>query len=239
MTGSGSIKLFSLASLLAILAIVAAAASDARRTAFPVDVPNNAPVVSLPPGLTLCQGPVDVQSRFQAVEIWVRPAARLQLTIRAAGTERVLARTATAMAPHASGAHVIKLKRTATPAGQPIDVCLRNVGQRAVTFEGGPPSRTSGRLAVGGRPRREDIAMLFLRDHGSSLLSLLPAVFDRASLFKLAGVGAWTFWLLLAGCLVAFPLAAVALASALKSGAPGEFGCDQVGSGAGNNPPRA
>ena len=50
-----------------------------------------------------------------------------------------------------------------------------------------------------------------------TLLSDIPTVFERAALFRPGWVGVWTFWLLAAALLGAFPLAALALTRAIDA----------------------
>jgi hypothetical protein len=64
---------------------------------------------------------------------------------------------------------------------------------------------------------RSALALLFLREHPRSLLSLVPTIFRRASLFRPGWVGPWTYWLLSAALLGAFGLAGVAVTRAARS----------------------
>jgi hypothetical protein len=47
----------------------------------------------------------------------------------------------------------------------------------------------------------------FFRPQQRSLLRVLPQMFDRASLFRAPWLGAWAYWVLLAGIVVVAPLA--------------------------------
>ena len=72
---------------------------------------------------------------------------------------------------------------------------------------------TSGALTLSGKPSNLALAMIFSAPRSRSLIALLPTVFARAALFHPGWMGAWTFWALLVGLLVA---AASALRSMLR-----------------------
>jgi hypothetical protein len=56
-------------------------------------------------------------------------------------------------------------------------------------------SRTSTGT-LNGQPLNADLSLVFERDHSRSLAALVPAMFDRASLFRASWVGAWVYVLL-------------------------------------------
>jgi hypothetical protein len=96
------------------------------------------------------------------------------------------------------------------PSGAPIDVCVRNVGRARVAFYGdfakaGDPGRASG----GGAPIDNigpvNIQLTFLNSQPSSVLSRVPAIFRRATIFRPGWVGSWTFWVLLGALVLAVP----------------------------------
>jgi len=61
-----------------------------------------------------------------------------------------------------------------------------------------------------------DVALELVRAPERSLLSEVPDMFERASLFRPGWMGAWTFWLLLAAVAIGVPsLLARALRGAL------------------------
>ena len=213
---------FALGALLVLGGLLAAAASDRRATAFAPGVPDNLPVASLDPGQSLCQGPVPVPASFDALQVWAYPAPTLDVQIRRAPGGALLSARRVAVPASLTGRLTVPLGTAAIRPGARITVCLRDAGPRPVEFEGGPPTTGSGRLTVSGQRSPNAIALLFLRGRPPSLLSLLPAVFQRAGLFKLDGVGAWTFWLLGAAVLLAFVLAALALSTAVGQGGAGQ-----------------
>ncbi|MGB9183745.1 MAG: hypothetical protein WCB67_06740 [Solirubrobacteraceae bacterium] len=230
MSRRSTLAAFVLASVLALGGLLAAAATDRRDTAFSLGVADNVPVASLAHGRTLCQGPFIVRVAFSALQMWVRPAHALEVEIRSASSRRVLVARQITTSPTLTGELTIPLGTTTIQKGTRITVCVRNAGPDRVAFEGGRPTRNSGRFEISGAPTRNSggfeisgrhhakaIALLFLRPHPPALLSLLPAVFQRASLFKPAWVGAWTFWALGAAMICAFALAAAAVADATRA----------------------
>jgi hypothetical protein len=217
MSRRSTLTAFVLASILALVGLFAAAATDHRDTAFSLDVPDNVPVASLAHGQTLCQGPITVRGAFSALQTWVRPAHLLDVAIRRARSPQVLVARKITTSPTLTGELTIPLGATTIRKGTRITVCVHNAGARKVAFEGGPPTSNSGTFEISGRHHRAALALLFLRPHPPTLLSLLPTVFKRASLFKLSWVGAWTFWVLGAAMICAFGLAAAAISGAVKA----------------------
>jgi hypothetical protein len=207
---------FAAAGMIAVLALLFAASTDHRNTVFSLDVSDAIPVVRLAPGQTLCQGPLRARGSFSSMQIWAS-AGKLSLAVRGRtviSRQVVVPRTPTGLVTIPIGAGRVR-------DGARFSVCLRNTGAAQLSIEGGPRSRYSGALTVAGHANPDAVAMTFGRSDGPSLLSLLPAVFERASLFKLSWVGAWTFWLLCAGVLGTMVLAWVALAGALCEDADG------------------
>ena len=217
MSRRSTLTAFVLTSMLALAGLLGAAATDRRDTAFSLGVADNVPVASLAHGQTLCQGPITVRVAFSTLQTWLRPAHALDVAIRRARGRRVLVARRITTSPTLTGELTIPFGATTIRKGTRITVCVRNAGPHKVVFEGGPPTSNSGTFEISGRHHRMAIALLFLRPHPPTLLSLLPTVFKRASLFKLSWVGAWTFWLLCAAMICAFALAAAAVADAAKA----------------------
>ncbi|MHB8690864.1 MAG: hypothetical protein ACYDHH_06420 [Solirubrobacteraceae bacterium] len=202
------------AALVALLALLVAGGSDQRDTAFSLDVSDNTPVAMLAPGRTLCQGPLQARAAFASIGVWASPARALDVELRAGTYGRTLGTTELRVSATRTGQLAIPIRSVSLPSGASFSVCIRNAGASAVAFEGGHPTRYSGKLTISGQPSPNAVAMLFARAREPSLISQLPDVFARASLFKLSWVGAWTFWLLAAAVIGAFGLAALAVASA-------------------------
>ena len=87
-------------------------------------------------------------------------------------------------------APIVALDRT-IPSGRRIQVCLRSRGPGTVDLMGAPlPNHAlveDDGTASGSR--QAAIALLFLRPHPRSVLSLVPTIFARASLFRPGWVG--------------------------------------------------
>jgi hypothetical protein len=207
---------FVCAMIVAIVGLSVAATTDHRNTAFSLDVADNVPVLTLNPNQALCQGVLLARAPFSSIEIWAEPAALLRVALRTEPRHVILIRRTVAVSQTPTGRSVLHVGGAGLRMRGRFTVCIRNVGRRAVVFEGGQPSRYSGRLSAGGKVRPLVVAMVFLRSHGPSLASLLPDIFARASLFKLSWVGAWTFWLLLAAVICAFGVAGAAVLSAVN-----------------------
>jgi hypothetical protein len=195
--------------VLGLAGLAATAASDDRELAFTIGVVPTIPAATLDPGDTVCQSPISVSESFTRVGL--RTGAPrglgqpLALSVRAADGDRVLAEgrivggfpdradLTTAVGPVASG--------------QRVAVCVRNSGSRPANVYGNaaaaaPPSEAK----LDGRTLDTDLAIVFLKTDGRSMLAELPDVFDRASVFKPGWVGPWTFWALSALVLLGVPL---------------------------------
>jgi hypothetical protein len=203
--------------------ILFAASTDERSIAFSIDVPNREPVLSVEPGQSVCEGPIQTTSAFGGIRAWpvpaVFPGAGFAVRVRAADTHRVIA-TGRILPGYATAvSHDAGLSAT-VPAGRRVVVCLLSTGpQRAGMLgspSGGPP------MTVAGKRSTASASLVFLRSRPRSLLSLLPTVFRRAALFRPGWVGAWTFWVLAGALLVAFALGGVAVALAARSDTSGE-----------------
>jgi hypothetical protein len=107
-------------------------------------------------------------------------------------------------------------ERPERPATMPVDACV--TPQREVTF-GGMLALGGTGPTIDGRPvaGAAQVAVWFRPPAGSkrSLVSQLPVVFERASVFRPPWVGGWTYWLLLGLVLpLTFALALFLLARA-------------------------
>lgn len=223
-----------LVAVLGIAALLVAGESDGRSTAFSLDIPPADAVATLHQGQAVCQGPLTAVSSFGFVTPWITPVAAtsaaqkgstagpaIALTVRDALTDESLATGDIAAGYPGPLAPSVALTRT-IPLGQRVRVCLRSRGPGVVQLLGaGPPSPAvaaddGSATGSGGAA----IALLFLRPHPRSLLSLVPTIFERAVLFRPGWVGPWTYWLLTATVLVTFGLAMLAVARAARADAP-------------------
>jgi hypothetical protein len=97
-------------------------------------------------------------------------------------------------------------------------LCVRNSGGALVGLLGEPPAYPPDATVKNGKRLRTAIAYDVLRSEPRSGLPLVSTVFSRAALFRPAGVGEWTYWLLVALVLLAVPaLLARALVDAAET----------------------
>jgi hypothetical protein len=224
MSKRAALAAFAVVAVAGLGGLLASATADQQRTAFSLGVPAGVLAPYLDPGQTACQGPINPTSAYRSVRAWTWPGyppnAVLRVSARnLAGTVLATGRivhTNTSLAQQYPSPQAETTRLTATlPAGRRITVCFQNVGSTVVSLLGGTPTNTnSGVLTIHGKRTAMALSLLFLGAHPSSLLSQVPKIFSRASLFRPTWVGPWTFWLLALALVLAFPLAAVAVARA-------------------------
>jgi hypothetical protein len=193
--------------VLGALAVLAAATLDDRERAFTVGLPAVRIAAELQPGERACRRGIDVPASFSRVRLttasFPRPGPALTVT---AGAERG---TVTAGYP---GNSTVEARMDEVAQGERIDVCVTNDGDNRVALLGSPPDTSPPYL---GDPTLEPaLGLTFLRDERQSMAALVPEAFERASRFRPAGIGVWTFWALLG--LIAAGLPAL-LAAAYRS----------------------
>ena len=160
------------------------------------------------PGEEACQQRIRVTQRFGQVRFRVgtagRPGPRLVVTIRDVTGSSIRSGRLAAGYPDNSEPVVFV---GAVPPGRRIAVCIRNTGDRAVALIGSSGDLVPGtKLYFAGRPGTGDLTLSFYSAHRPSAIEDVPEIFRRASLFRPAVVGAWTFWALAALLIVAVPL---------------------------------
>jgi hypothetical protein len=219
MRSRGALALLATASV-ALLALVLVGATDKRRLAFTLGVVPSTVAVGLAPGATACQAPIETSAEFDEVRFKVGtyggPGQPLDVAV--ASGRRFLG------TGHVAGGYadlteqVARVGRITAP--RRISVCFRNRGTRRVALYGNSEAAAVTSTAyLDGKPRPADITLVFERERGRSMLSALPAVFRRASVFRPGWVGPWLFWLLGAAVLAGVPLLlARALADAGEDG---------------------
>jgi len=210
--------------VVALVVLVALAATRESPLVYSIGAGPAAPVAALTAGEETCQGPLSPPAdAFDRVVIslgtYFKPGQPVEVSVRDAAGSRVLARGSLAggypdigQAPE----HSVPVPRTT--AHGPIEVCVRNGGQRKVAVFGttGLAHRTST-ASVDGKAINSDLALRLERAQPRSLLTRMPSVMSHAAMFKPAWVGAWTMWLLAGLVLFAVPgLLARALAGALR-----------------------
>ena len=205
--------------LLAVLALT-------RQTtqAFTLGVPNSAPVAELDGGGVACQAPItipDDDAEFDTIRLTVgtyeKPGPELQLTVApVAGGAPIAEGRIAAGYPDITEqpSHAVHVGHVGDR--DPLKVCIRNAGPGRVAIYGSGElaSRTSS-TTIDGNAKPLDLNLVFERSEGRSIASLLPAMAERASLFRADWVGAWTYVLAALLVLLAVPaLLALALRDA-------------------------
>ena len=180
------------------IALLAFAALEWREEAFTLGVAPATPLEA-EAGQVICQTPIDVPAEFD----------RAQVT-RADGT---------AMLARVGDARTHQPVETPVPEGRRVEVCVEGP---VVVLGNAPLASRSSEARRNARPIKADLAVVFYRDDGKSILALAPDVVERASLFHGAWVKPWLLGALGVLLLTAFPLLlGVALRESSRSSAPG------------------
>jgi len=205
----GAVAALGTVATLGVLSLLAAAALDDRERAFTVGLPAVRIAAELQPGERVCRKDVDVPADFSRVRLitasFRRPGPALMVTAGAArGT----------VAGGYPDNSTVEARLDRVAQGERIDVCVSNDGDHRVALFGSPQDTPPYEL--GNSNLGPALGLEFLRDEPRSMAALVPDAFERASRFRPAWVGPWTFWTLLG--LVAVGLPAL-LAAAYRSAA--------------------
>jgi hypothetical protein len=195
--------------------------AQGRTLAFTLGVPKGAPVAPLRPNDVVCQGPLavpDDAAAFDGVAFqtgtYRRPGPPLEVTVEPATGGRPIARGALAAGYRDVSVSSVEVGHVATRS--PIRVCVRNRGVVPAGIYGAADaaSRTST-ASLNGQPLNADVSLVFEREHARSLASLVPAMLDRAALFRASWLGGWAYALLALVVVLGIPaLLALALRDA-------------------------
>jgi hypothetical protein len=189
-------KVTALIAVAAVLGVFVYAVFKQDDLAFTPGVNRGLVVANLKHGDEVCQRPLTVPPNATFDRVRADVAQPAELIIRPNESPRVLRR-----APLRDG--VASVQRV--PAGTTMAVCIANPGSGRVQVYGNSDaaSRTSG-AALNGDAIPADLVLRFERDR--SLASLLPAMADRAALFKAGWISPAVVWVLALLALVAVPL---------------------------------
>lgn len=192
-------------------------------------------VATLHPGDMACQKPIALAEKTSLVTFnpgtpHAEPGPRIEVAMRAAGTDRVLSSGAI---PRGFDPRVAQTARIApVPADTRVDVCFRNADSRGTALLFGDSAENAASVhataahatistsaaTLNGKDLPGDIAIVFPYAHPPTKLSLIPTMFERASLWRPSWMGPGVYWVLLAlivcGCPV---LLGGALLSATRS----------------------
>jgi hypothetical protein len=213
---------FLVVAVLGLAGLLLVGLTDDRDLAFTLGVRPSATSTAVAPGATVCQEPILVPESFTRVRLRagtpLRPGQPLEVTVRNAANRQVVGRGQVA-GGYVDGSDLIATVGPVEP-GQGIAVCVRDAGdRRALLYGNAAGASLRSQAKERGRVLDTDLTVVFLRPERQTVLSELPDIFDRASLFRPGWVGSWTFWLLSALTLIAVPLM-LARALADSSDAP-------------------
>lgn len=196
----------------------------ADRRGFRLRVPSDSQVL-VRPGQERCSSIIRPPGAgADRVRFWARasgagPTPPIVVFVRRSRTAQTLADGTAVVGP--PGPRTVRL-RGSVAGSRKVVACFLDVG--AVPAVLLPPPGTPMRVTVERSDALADYADIGLelnRRDNRPLLALLPAVFERASLFRPGWVGAWTYWLLLVALVIAVPvLLSRALASASEEDDP-------------------
>lgn len=221
--------------VVSVLALLLVGGLSESRQVQSLGVSVAVPVAELGRGQQVCESPVGLVGDVDAVRFFPgTPAPRspaMTVTLRSADQRRVLGRGTLRPGFDPALRQTVRVGRVS--GGQLVALCFRNEGPAAVSVFGdqlaGPafctpsgrqsgvscapagvrPTLTTAVAAIdGGDPLPGDVAAILLGDEPRSLLTRVPAMMERASLFRPGFVGPAVWWLFLAGWLVLLPAAA-------------------------------
>ena len=184
--------------------------------AFTLGVDGMRVAADLPPGGRVCERPVAMppDGEFDRVVLTLETAAPpgppLQVEIEDGRSGEVLA-TGRLAGRYADGERAVRVGRVDT--ARPLSVCITNDGAGRVGLLGGRGDPIRPPYAqLDGRRLRDDLDLAFEREP-RTLLSLAPAIAERAALFRPDWVGPWTYGALVVILAIAVPaLLALSLA---------------------------
>jgi hypothetical protein len=204
-----------------VLALVAVASQEDKSEAFTLGVTPAAVVIRLTPGHDLCQRPIEAIESFDRVQVQIgtyrRPGPPFVVDVRDLDTGASIARRRVGAGYLDNALLTVTLPRT-VPKGKRLAVCIRGVGRRPIAPYGnsGLSNHTSG-VYLDGHLRGGDLMLVFLRDKPASVLSLVPSIVTRASLFHGSWASTGAYWVLLVLLLVGpATLAGLAVRTAVR-----------------------
>jgi hypothetical protein len=206
--------------VLASLALAALLLSGLRAgpvRAYAVGVPSVRQVAVARPHHQACEGLIHSQHAFQSVVLWgayVGGTPRVAIAVERSGVKTLISGGLVERSPTGGDGQFTAKLRSTVAGDQRVTVCVSDRGGELKLR--GSTSGYSGVSIAGSQPLRA-FAMVALEPEQHSLLGSLGLAFSRASLFRPSWVRPWTFWILLILLLGTLPLAAVAIASAMRS----------------------
>jgi hypothetical protein len=204
---------------LGLVGLLVTAAHDESDLAFTLGVVPTIPAAKLRPGAQVCQGNVTVPAAFTRVRVKAGspggPGQPLALEVRRYPANDLLTQG------RIEGGYPYGAELSGPVGevneGERVTVCLRNAGARqAWLFGNSAGASLPSQASIGRRALPTDVTLVFLADERTSMLSRLPDVFERASVFRPGWVAPWVYWVLTALAVLGAP---VLLARALADSA--------------------
>lgn len=206
---------FLVAAAATVVVLLTLALGTERTRVFALRAPSVQSVATLAPGRQACEGPVSAAVRVQAVQIWGAPIVRTTvLDVRVTAGRSVVA-TGRVPAGAKPSSRTVVLHGTVHD-GQKVTVCVVNGGDADYSLAGSPAIDPTVAMRVGGKRSPLQFSLTLLGSP-TNTLSQLHTAFGRASLFRPAWVGVWTYWALLAGLLAAMAACGAALTAAART----------------------
>jgi hypothetical protein len=211
------------------IGLVVAAARNDNRQVQSLGVSVSVPVgVVTPGGPELCQQPIGLGGRVEAVEFnpgAPPPTSALQLQLRDYASHRVLGSGVLRGGFDPAQPQTVAIQPP-VPGNRQISLCVRNLGPAPMGIFGSPAENlpcslrrgtsqclfgqaqsasSVSRAFIGSQPLGGDIAAVFLRRHARSLTDRVVTVVRHASVFKPGFAGAGFWWLLIGLLVIAAP----------------------------------
>jgi hypothetical protein len=210
--------LASLAVGLVVLALVGLTRSNDN--AFTLGVVPGGVAAELERGDRACQERIDAPEDFSEIELQIgtyrRAGAPLMVTVHESeGRGRLLGRGELAGGYPDVSRQLIPVGKI--EGGRQVAICVETAGGRRTALYGNAGrAAPASTLEIDGKLVDGDLTLVFHTSEQRSLIAKLPDILERAALFKGGWVGAWVFWLLLAGVLLVVPVALVYAIRALR-----------------------
>jgi hypothetical protein len=209
--------------LLGFAGLLLTAAADEEGLAFTLGVNASQVAAVLKPGNEVCQRPIYASADAGDVRLQMGTFGRAgaPLEVRTVPLEAGASKSGAVAGGYPDNS-VVTAPVADVREGSAIALCVRNAGRREVALYGGAAqaARTSAAY-LDGKEVPADLTLVFERSHPRSMLSALPDMFTRASLWHPGVVGAWLFWVLTAAVALGVPiLLALALRRSLDEAVP-------------------
>jgi hypothetical protein len=206
---------FVVAVAVAIVVLLVLAFGGERTRVFALRAPSAQSVATLAPGRQACEGPVSANAPIHAVQTWGAAIVRTTVLDLRISSGRSVVATGSSRVSDRPSAHTTILHGSIRD-GRKITVCVANGGDADYSLVGSPSIDPTVAMRVDGKRSALQFSLALLGSP-TNTLSQLHTAFRRASLFRPAWVGVWTYWALLAGLVFAAAACGAALIAAART----------------------